>query len=313
MTTPFPFFSRRVLSGIALAFTTLHAVALPPVQTGSPHPFVCTDYTQGKVLVVSAAGQVEWDYPAPSCNDIWVLPNGNFLFNTGHGVKEVTREKHVVFTYESTSAIYTCQRLPDGNTFIAECDAGRLLDVAPDGKIIKEICLLATGQAGGPAFMRNARRLPNGNTLVAHYGLDVVREYNSTGKLLREIPALGGPHSVIRLPNGNTLIACADRTGGSAHVFEVDPAGNTVWQVQSNELPGAHFYFLTGLQRLPNGNTVLTNWLGHGHLGAAPHVIEVTRDKHVVWTFADHTALRTISSIQLLDVPGDCTRGEILH
>jgi len=298
---------------LALAVAALHAADLPPVRTGTSHPFICTDYTQGKVFVLSATGAVEWDYPAPTCNDVWVLPNGNFLFNTGHGVKEVTRDKHVVFAYESASAIYACQRLPDGNTFIAECNSGRLLDVAPDGKIVKEIRLLPPGQDGGPAFMRNARRLPDGHTLVAHYGLDVVREYDSAGKLLREIPAPGGPHSVIRLPDGNTLIACADHTSGSPHVFEVDPAGNTVWQVQSEELPGVRFYFLTGLQRLPNGNTVLTNWLGHGHPGAAPQVIEVTRDKHVVWTFADHTALRTVSSIQLLDIPGDCTRGEILH
>jgi hypothetical protein len=301
-----------LLGLVGLAFV-LRAADLPPIQTGMPHPFVCTDYSQGKVFVVSAAGRIEWDYPAPFCNDIWVLPNGNFLFNTGHGVKEVTRDKRVIFTYESASAIYACQRLPDGNTFIGECNSGRLLEVAPDGKIVKEVRLLPPGQDGGPAFMRNARRLPDGHYLVAHYGLDVVREYDSTGKLLREIPAPGGPHSAIRLPDGNTLIACADRASGAPHVFEVDSAGKTVWQVQADELPGVRFYFLTGLQRLPNGNTVLTNWLGHGHFGASPHVIEITHDKQIVWTFADHSNLRTVSSIQLLDIPGDCTHGEIQH
>ena len=70
---------------------------------------------------------------------------------------------------------------------------------------------------------------------------------------------------------------------------------------------------MTGLQRLPNGNTVMTNWLGHGHFGTAPQVIEVTPQKMVVWTFADHQATKSIATIQLLDVPGDATRGEILH
>jgi hypothetical protein len=70
---------------------------------------------------------------------------------------------------------------------------------------------------------------------------------------------------------------------------------------------------MTGLQRLPNGNTVMSNWLGHGKLGTAPHLIEVTRDKQVVWTFADHQTMKTISSVQLLDVPGDVTKGEICH
>jgi len=42
-------------------------------------------------------------------------------------------------------------------------------------------------------------------------------------------------------------------------------------------------------------------------------VIEVTPEKNVVWTFADHRAMRAIASVQLLDVPGDVVHGEILH
>ena len=161
-----------------------------------------------------------------------MLPNGNLLFNTGHGVKEVTRDKKVVFDYESSSEIYACQRLANGNTFVGECNAGRLLELAPDGKIVKEIRLLPEGKDGGHAYMRNARQLANGNYLVAHYGEQVVREYDPQGKMVREIPAPGGPHSVVRLPNGNTLIACGDSPGGQ-RVIEVDKAGKTVWEVQS--------------------------------------------------------------------------------
>jgi len=282
------------------------------ISVGSAHPFICTDYTQGKVFIVSREGKVEWEYPATNCNDVWVLPNGNLLFNTGKGIKEVTRDKKVVFEYQSQSEIYACQRLPDGNTFIGECNAGRLLEVDPSGKIVKEIRLLSEGKDGGHAYMRNARRLDNGNYLVAHFGQRVVREYDAQGNVVREIPAAGGPHSVVRLANGNTLVSCGDGKGGPK-VFEVDKDGKTVWQVQGDELPGVSMKFMCGLQRLPNGNTVMTNWLGHNQFGAAPHVIEVTPDKQVVWTFADHKTMRTISSIQLLDVPGDVTRGQILH
>jgi hypothetical protein len=282
------------------------------VQQGIGHPFVCTDYTQGKVFIVSAEGKIEWQYPAAECNDVWLLPNGNLLFNSGHGVKEVTRNKEIIFNYESKSEIYACQRLSNGNTFIGECTAGRLLEVSPEGKIEKEIRLLPEGKDGGHAYMRNARKLDNGNYLVAHYGEDVVREYDGNGKLTREIPAPGGPHSVVRLRNGNTLIACADHKGGP-QIIEVDPVGKIVWQVLANELPGVSLKFMTGIQRLPNGNTVMTNWLGHDNFGKAPHIIEVTRDKKVVWTFFDHENMKTISSIELMDIPGDPTKGEILH
>jgi hypothetical protein len=79
----------------------------PPVQQGKGHHFACTDYTQGKVFIVSPEGVAEWEYPAPHCNDLWVLPNGNLLFNTGHGVKEVTRDKEVVWTFSDHKTMKT--------------------------------------------------------------------------------------------------------------------------------------------------------------------------------------------------------------
>ncbi|MEI6605445.1 MAG: hypothetical protein WCP35_09055 [Verrucomicrobiota bacterium] len=276
------------------------------------HRFACADYSQGKVCIVAADGKVEWEYPANSCNDVWMLPNGNLLFSTGHGVKEVTHDKQVVFDYQSKSEIYACQRLANGNTFIGECNAGRLLDVDPSGKIVKEIKLLPEGKDGGHLYMRNARRLTTGGYLVTHYTDQMVREYDAQGKVLREIPAAGGPHSAIRLANGNTLIACGDGAGGN-RVFEVSAAGKTVWEIKGAELPGIQLYFMTGLQRLPNGNTVVSNWLGHNNFGKAPHLIELTPDKKVVWTFADHAAFKTVSSVQLLDVKGDVTKNEIAH
>jgi len=288
-------------------------LAMGGAMAAGGHRFACTDYTQGKVFVVDEAGKVEWSYDAPNANDIWVLPNGNLLFNTGHGVKEVTRGGKVEFSYESPSAIYACQRLPNGNTFIGECNAGRLLEVDPSGRIVHQVRLLPEGQDGGAAYMRNARRLANGNYLVAHYGLQAVREYDPDGKMVWQVAAPGGPHSVVRLPGGNTLIASADWGGAPARVFEVTPGGRTVWEVRGDELPGISLKFMTGLHRLPNGNTVMSNWLGHGQLGKAPHLIEVTPDKRVVWTFADHQTMKTISSVQILDVPGDAIAGTILH
>ena len=274
----------------------------PAAGTAYGHAFACTDYTQGKVFIVSRAGKIEWEYPAPSCNDLSVLPNGNLLFNTGHGVKEVTRAKEVVFDYESKSEIYACQRLADGNTFVGECNSGRLLILNPKGAVVREVRLLPEGKDGGHAYIRNARVLDNGHFLVAHNGEQVVREYDATGKPVWEVAAKGGPHSVIRLKNGNTVVSCGDQPGGS-RVFEADPKGQTVWQVQGDEIPGHSLKFLAGVRRLPNGNTLICNWLGHGQFGKSPHLVEVTPDKRPVWSFADHQAMRTISNVVLLDDP----------
>ncbi|MCY3019873.1 MAG: hypothetical protein NTW87_12700 [Planctomycetota bacterium] len=313
MLSPREAVSSLVIATVALLSCARAEEPQAAVQEGKGHAFACADYSGGKVFIVSVEGKIEWEYAgAPNCNDLWVLPNGNLLFVTGRGVKEVTREKKIVFEYQSKSEIYACQRLANGNTFVGECNSGRLLDVDPTGKVVKEVRLLPEGKDGGHAFIRNARRLENGNYLVAYYGDAVVKEHDPDGKVVKEIPAAGGPHSCIRLPSGNTLIACGDAKGGP-RVFEADKEGKTVWEVKNPELPGITLKFMTGLQRLPNGNTVVTNWVGHNNAGTPPHIIEVTPDKKVVWAFADRKAMKTASSIQLLDVPGDVTKGEILH
>jgi len=160
--------------------------------------------------------------------------------------------------------------------------------------------------------MRNARKLENGNYLVAHYGLDKVCEYDSIGKIVREIPVKGGPHSVIRLKNGNTLIACSDHNG-EPRIVEIDQSGTEVWQITKNELPGIELKFMTGMEVLPNGNLVFTNWIGHGQLGKGTHAFEINRDKKLVWIYNDHSILKTMSSIQILNSKGKPLKGKVLH
>jgi hypothetical protein len=291
----------------------IHALNSQTVNiSNTKHAFVCTDYTQGMVCIVSQEGKLLWQYPAEQCNDVWALSNGNILFNTGRGVKEVTRDKKVVFVYESKSEVFACQRLADGNTFIGECNSGCLLEVSPHGQILKRIRLLPDSVDGGHTFMRNARKLENGKYLVAHYGLDKVCEYDSAGHLVRAIPVTGGPHSVIRLLNGNTVIACSDHNG-DPRIVEVDVSGEVVWQLRKDELPGIELKFMTGMEILENGNLVLTNWLGHNHFGEAPHALEITRDKRVVWVYNDQSVLKTMSSIQLLDSLDNPLTGHVLH
>lgn len=282
-------------------------------NTSAQHrSFACTDYTQGKVFIFEK-DSIVWEHAAPNSNDLWVLPNGNILFTTGKGVLEMTRKNDTVFRYESSSEIYACQRLKNGNTFIGECNNGRLLEISPSGKIVFQLKILPDSmKTGGHGFMRNARKLDNGNYLVTLFKQKVVREYTPKGKVVWEVKAPGGPHSVVRLPNGNTLVSDGDATK-DPHVCEFDKDGNLVWDVSNADLPGQPFRFLGGMQRFPNGNTLVCNWLGHKQFGMAPHIIELTPDKKIVWTFGGHPRIKTISSFVDLDVPADPLKAEVLH
>lgn len=287
----------RCLLAAGLLILAGAATAQEPVH----HRFIATDNGLGKVLIVSAAGAIEWEYPAPGCQDVWRLDNGNFLFTHTRGVLEVTPEKQVVWEYPSPEGteIHNCQPLPDGSVMVAECGTKRIIEIDRTGVIRKTVPFTTTTQ-NTHLHVRIARKLPNGNYLLALVGEHVVRELDPEGKVVRDIPTPGDPFIGLRLANGNTLIGCGD----GHQVIEVDPAGTVVWQIDENELPGLPLRFVAGLQRLPNGNTVVCNWGGHGHGGKQPLLFEVTRDKQVVWKVEDYEKLRLISNVQLLDVEG---------
>ena len=114
----------------------------------------------------------------------------------------------------------------------------------------------------------------------------------------------GDPHEVVPLDDGHLLITCGD----GHKVVELDANEKIVWELNENDLPGNPLRLMAGCQRLPNGNTVFCNYLGHGHIGTQPQVLEVTRDKHVVWQFDDHAHFKSINQIFVLDIPGEAVR-----
>lgn len=268
----------------------------PYIKPSPCETFVCTDYSQGKVFVFEKGERV-WEHDAPLSNDVWLLDNGNVLFTTGHGVLEVTRNNDTIFCYKSKSHIFACQRLADGNTFIGECDAGRLLEVSPDGKIVKELSILPSGVTDGKkSFIRNARKLDNGHYLVAHFGGKKVVEYDESGKIYWEVPVSGGAHSVIRLPNGNTLVAATDMDK-NPRIVEINPDKEVVWEFSNKDIAGSLLKFLSGMQYIPEMGIVFTNWTGHGTKEKVPHMFWVDWNKNVVDVFNPREGIETFSSV----------------
>ena len=123
--------------------------------------------------------------------------------------------------------------------------------------------------------------LDNGHIIIT-YGNEVLEFDNDKEVVWRyQLHASNGEISTAqRLDNGNTLIA----TGNGHSVIEVSPDKEVVWHLAQDDLEGIRLAWVTTLQVLPNGNYVI----GNCHAGPDnPQVIEVTRDKKVVWTFHD--------------------------
>jgi len=311
--------SRRIIVLVSLAISSAVAAAarkkpkapLPPPRKAVyslGKAIALCDYGANKVCLVDEKGKITWQIDARRSQDVWVLPGGNILFTHLKGVKEVTRDKKVVWQYTTAKAneIHACQPLPDGKVMIAESGPMQIIEVDRAGQVTKTVklttkCKRTHGQ------MRGARKTAAGTYIVGQYADGVVREYDGAGKIVREIktkPAFGG----IRLPDGKTLVA----TGDGHRIFEVDKAGKVVWEIKEKDLPGNPLRFVAGMQRLANGNTLVCNWGGHGHIRGQPQIFEVTRDKKVVGVLDDWKQFKTITSVCVIGVKGDATRFEVV-
>jgi hypothetical protein len=274
-------------------------------------PFLCCDYNGGKVCSVSAEGKIEWEFACKAPQDCWRLPNGNYLFCFVSGALEVTPAKQIVWEYKAPEKVevHSCQPLPDGRVLIVEGGTSRIIEVDRTGKIVKEIKLVTAQSVVTHNQYRGTRKARNGHYFVCFKGEGKIVELDADGRVLRSIPVPGDPHEVVPLPDGHLLVTCGD--GHKA--IELDAKEKVVWELNENDLPGNPLRLMAGCQRLPNGNTVFANYLGHGHVGEQPQFVEVTRDKKVVWQFRDDARFKTINQVQLLDIPGDVTQGEILR
>ena len=242
------------------------------------HAFVCADNGMGEVMLFSDSGEKLWAYPAGATYDVWLLPNGNLVFTTGNGVKEVTFDNQVVFEYKSKGEVFSCQPIEDDRFLVSEAAYPRLIEIDRNGNIHKEIKVIGDS---GHFSLRTARKTSYGTYLVGHIGANAVIEYGSDGKVLRKIPTPGPAYEAIEIGNGNLLISC------KIAVIEVDPNGQIVWNLTHEDVPEVEPNWFAGIQRLSNGNTVVCNWLGGAHEGSGVPIFEVNRDKNVVWKFTD--------------------------
>ncbi len=236
----------------------------------------------GRVLLLSTQGEVVWEHKAGNIHDAWMLPNGNVLFADGN-ITEVTRDHKVVFEYkpeiQKGGGAYSCQRLPNGNTVVGENASGRVVEVDKDGKVVFSL-MTNYGKTDDHHHLRMVRKLANGNYLVSHSKSNIVREYKPDGSTAWEKPTKGLSFAAVRLANGNTLASSLNQ------ITEYDKDGNEVWEFKKDDLPGVVIQNMTGIQVLPNGNIVTGCYSAYTKEGAGTGMLEITRDKKLVWRYA---------------------------
>jgi outer membrane protein assembly factor BamB len=297
----------------------------PVTSAGPRHRLLTADSSAQRIAIIDEAGQTEWEMKIGPLHDLHRLENGNLLFQTNwtHIVEVNIETNDVVWEYDSSKSeenrhrkveVHAFQRLDNGNTMIAESGASRIIEVDAAGKIVFAMPL-AVSQSHPHRDTRLVRKLTSGNYLVCHEGDGLVREYAPDGTTVweYEVPLFGlepAPghgleafgnqcFAALRLSNGNTLI-----TLGNGHsVLEVNMQKEIVWKLDASELEEIQLAWITTVQVLPGGNLVI----GNCHAGEQnPQVIELTREKKVVWTFKDFERFgNALTNTQILSTNGE--------
>ncbi|MCA8998349.1 MAG: PQQ-binding-like beta-propeller repeat protein [Planctomycetaceae bacterium] len=271
---------------------------------------------KGKLVRYDEQGTPVWIYKeVKAVHRVQQLENGNLLTQQGWGkIIEVAPDKHIVWSYDAAHSngntgkaieVHSFQRLPNGNTMVVENGIGRIIEVNNRGEIVHQLNYQVS-HLDAHRDVRQAHKLDSGNYLVCHEADGRVVEYTPDGTIAWEYevplfdkpPAGGhGPEAwgnqvfnALRLKSGNTLIA----TGNGHSILEVTPEKEIVWQLHQQDLPGITLAWVTSLEVLPNGNILF----GNCHAGPDnPQLIEVTRNKEVVWTFRDFDLLGNATAV----------------
>ncbi|MDQ2668726.1 MAG: hypothetical protein M3Z05_22420, partial [Gemmatimonadota bacterium] len=154
-----------------------------------------------------------------------------------------------------------------------------------------------TDQKSVHGQFRRARYTAQGTYLVSFLTMNQVIEYDKDFNEIWKYE-VKSPWAAVRLRNGNTLITDEN----DLITREVNPQKETVWELKPEDLPAEYRYINTqSATRLANGNTIICS---RGGDGKGPQLVEVTRDKKVVWVLRDWANFGPATAVQILDDPG---------
>ena len=272
-----------------------------------------------QAMYIVKNGTIVWSYTMPQegeFGDATLLSNGNIVFSRKSGASEITSDKKIIWNYDAppNSEIHTCQPIGSDKVFIVvNAVPAKAMIINTKTNAIEKQITLPTGGTGTHGMFRHCRYTKEGTFLIAHMDMNKVVEYDSAGKAIWSVNS-PSPWAAVRLKNGNTLIS----GNSNGFVREVDKQGKTVWEYTRADAPcWLTIYTVQEADRLENGNTIISNWIGGGHTDEEKNksiqFFEVTPDKKIVWALSQwqNPNLNSATAIQLLNEKGVAENGDL--
>lgn len=306
---------------LPLALLSICILATSVTAQETTHSFLACG---SKTYIMSADGEKTWTYPA-NTRDGYVLDDGTVVLtltrsnqHPGGAVITVSPDGDESLIWKGTqSEVNSAQPTSDGTFVITEAGENpRLIEVNGSGEVVEEFPL-ACQKENHHMQTRMARKLRDGTFLAPHLFDFAVFHYSKDGEVLGKFDTTvegdeernihTWPFTAIRHGDGHTLVCC---THGN-RVVDFDAEGDIVWTLTNDDLPGDWLQDPCGAQILPNGNIVITSYAAGRADRQAPKLFEITRDKKVVWKYADGQQAG-IHHFQIISTNGEKLEGPAL-
>lgn len=248
------------------------------------HGFIVAEHDarRHRVIEVSAAGSIVRQFAVEYPLDLELQADGHLLLSSNRAIIELDGQFREVWRFAiSRNALFSCQRLANGNVLCGDTSQARICEVDRRGRVVRAMPFPYSG-AYQPAYdmFRIIRALPDGNLLVACHHDRKVAEFTWDGAIAWEAAVEGAPYMPMRLPDGRTLVSL----GAAGLIVELDRRGSTLWRYDMVADGGLERGWIAGISRLGNGNLVYSD-------SKHDRLVEIAPDKRTVGIFQDRTVL----------------------
>lgn len=259
-----------------------------------------SDIQKAGLRELDPESNVQWYYHCRVDHDFQVLSNGNYLIHTvddhmvpelSPGLKanpyilEINRQQELIWEWRAENHIDDLKRLLSPEEW--EHVQDRLENEYPFDWAHNNTCQVIRPNATYEKELKSDGpvRFKPGNIVFSYRSNDVIGVIDrENGDIVWAWGPgrLDGQHHPHILSNGNLLIFDNGTLRGYSRVIELNPLSNEIeWEYVADPKEEFHSKYISGAQRLPNGNTLICD-------GMESRLFEVTREGEMVWEYTSH-------------------------
>ena len=256
---------------------------MPVISGKNRHHVYISDTAAYKIFELSSEGEIVWEYPLSEGELVFDLhseSDGKILFCHYNafrsGVRMIDREGRILLDYLTDGEIFSCCRLPDGKSAVAQQGTCSIVILSEKGEPLFSFPVFYDRE-NRHEIMRSICSSGDDALYLVQPGINQIVKYSKEGRILSRYPIHSDAFGVEEEKNGNIIYTCI------SGVYKIDQSGREISSFTEKDAPQLGLRWPLGFRLLENGNIIVVNWLGHGHSNKGIPAFEITPDNQIVW------------------------------